>query len=167
MRSGSTVAEVRPVVAEVEDVDELLARLQAAQLRPPVVLDRAGRVPLLVWRGQPRPIGELELVEMRPVPARERVVDRLGQLRERVAPCSGEDCPGLGQKRSPRPSTSSTRIDSHVRAIHEPRVYSLGIPSSKDVITGDVIVGDRNVGSVPGTFNSPEGRATAYLAILQ
>jgi len=85
---------VGPVVAEVEHVGELLARAQPRQLHSPVVpSDRALDLPVRVRIAQPPAVGEDELLQVRAVPAGERVVDSVGELLEGVAVCCSEDPP--------------------------------------------------------------------------
>ena len=72
-------AQVRPVVAEVEHVHELLPGPKPGERRLAIVERRPRVLPVDVRRRQPRPVGEREVVQMRPVPAGEGVVDRLGQ----------------------------------------------------------------------------------------
>lgn len=50
------------------------------------------------------------------IPAGESSIDGLDELREGVRTAAAKMRPGRGQKISPRPWTSSTRIDNHVRA---------------------------------------------------
>ena len=71
-------AQVRPSVAEVELVDERLARLEPAELRLLLVerLDVTPVVVIVIGPADPCPVRELEHVEMGSVPAREGVVDR-------------------------------------------------------------------------------------------
>jgi hypothetical protein len=85
---------VRPVVPEIEHVDELLAGPQPGERRPAIVERRPCLLPVHVRRRQPRAVAEREVVEVRPVPAGEGVVDRLRQLGEGVATGGGEDAPG-------------------------------------------------------------------------
>jgi hypothetical protein len=76
-------------------------------------------------------------MEVRSVPAREGVIDGVGQLGERIGSGRREDPPRAGQQVSPRPSASSTRIESHARAIALRMRH--GIPVSLQV-AGDVIM---------------------------
>jgi hypothetical protein len=76
-------AQVLPVVAEVEDVSELLAEPQSAQPRFEAV---QGSFPLVAvpggGRADRRAVGDGQLVEVVAVPASERVVDCRGALLE-------------------------------------------------------------------------------------
>jgi hypothetical protein len=108
---------VRPVVAEVEDVGELLAWAQPGQLDVLVVLGYLPLdLPVRVRVAKPGLAGEGELLQVGSVPAGERVVDGVGELFEGVTAGGGEDPSGPGQRCSPWPSIKSTWIDSQVRA---------------------------------------------------
>jgi hypothetical protein len=115
---------MRPVVAEIEHIEKLLTRLEPTELGPTIILNVTELLPIFVGRRQSHVVGQVELVEMGTVPAREGIIDRASQLGERVAPSSDED------PTRPRPealavtSTRSTRIDSHVRAINRCPSYS-------------------------------------------
>ncbi|MFE3783361.1 hypothetical protein ACFXPA_34910 [Amycolatopsis sp. NPDC059090] len=75
----------------VEHVHELLPAAQPAQGQGAPVEQVGVLAVLPVGAADPAAVGELELVQMRSVPAGERVVDRGGQLRERVRAGGGED----------------------------------------------------------------------------
>ena len=69
-----------PVVAEVEHVGELFSRVQPRQLHSPIVFaDLALDLPVRVRIVQPSAVGEDELLQVRAVPAGERV-DSVGEL---------------------------------------------------------------------------------------
>src|SRR5215469_479770 len=90
-------AQVSPVVAEVEHVSELLARTQPRQPDLLVVLgDDALDVPVRIRVAEPGLVGEGELLQVRTVPAGERVVDGVGKVLEGVAARGCEDPPGPG-----------------------------------------------------------------------
>ena len=72
-----------PVVAQVEHVYELFARAQPRQSDVLVVLgDLALDLPVRLPITQPGLVGEGELLQVRSVPAGERVVDSVGELFE-------------------------------------------------------------------------------------
>jgi hypothetical protein len=105
MRSGPTVHQVGPVVAQIERVEERLVRAQARELRPPVVERWAELVIVAIRRRQARAVGEVELVEVSSVPAGEGVVDRGGEGGERVTTGRGED------PSRPRPQALPATLD--------------------------------------------------------
>jgi hypothetical protein len=79
-------AQVRPVVTEIEHVHKLLTRMQPRQPDAPVVLaDRTGDPPVGIGKAEPPQVGQSELLQVRAVPAGERVVDDVGELFERMA----------------------------------------------------------------------------------
>jgi hypothetical protein len=74
-------AQVGPVVAEVGHVGELLSRVQPRQLHSPIVFaELALDLPVWVRIVQPSAVGEDELLQVRAVPAGERVVGSVGEL---------------------------------------------------------------------------------------
>ena len=90
-------AQVRPVVAEVEHVHELLARMQARELDAPEVLGLLTLdLPVGIGDGQARRVVQGELLEVGPVPPSEGVVDGIRELLERVGARRGEDAPRPG-----------------------------------------------------------------------
>ena len=85
---------MRPIVAEVEDVDELLAGLKATEPCTAIVSRRSAFLPVLVERCQTRPVGEVEVMHVGAIPTGERVVDSLGELGEGVGAGGREDPAG-------------------------------------------------------------------------
>jgi hypothetical protein len=77
-------AQVRPVIAHVEGVEQLLAGVQAAEPGRAGEHGPVGRVFPLDRAADVGGVGELEEAQVRAVPARERGVDRVAQLKERV-----------------------------------------------------------------------------------
>lgn len=55
---------MRPIVTEVEDVDELLSGLETSKLDDAAVLKWLIILPLRIWHPDARAIGKLEFVEM-------------------------------------------------------------------------------------------------------
>src|SRR3954453_1089382 len=86
-------AQMRPVVAKVEGVGELLAGLETGE---PDAVARQGSLGLFVPLDRPDEprLGKLEQGKVGPIPAGEGVVDRRGQLGEGVAAGGGEDPSG-------------------------------------------------------------------------
>ena len=82
-----------PVVAEVEHVHELLPGGQLRQPQPVPVDQLLVVEPFRVGFADTGAIGEFELLQMRSVPARERIIDGRCQLHEGVPSGSGEDSP--------------------------------------------------------------------------
>jgi acyl-CoA reductase-like NAD-dependent aldehyde dehydrogenase len=107
------------------DLADRVSALQAAWR------ERAGQ-PRAGSAGAPAPVGErnvghvaeAELVEVGAVPAREGVVDRVARAAKVWLRAAAKIRPGRGARRSPRPSTRSTRIDSPVRVICVSSVWS-------------------------------------------
>jgi hypothetical protein len=98
--------QMSPVIAQIEYVHELLARLQARQLNFPVVATGlTGDFEIRIRVAQPGLTGQGELLQVRPVPAGESVVDGVGELFERMAFPGREDPP------RPRPVQVTTTFD--------------------------------------------------------
>ena len=90
-------AQMHPAVPEVEFVDELLAGSKPAEGEPPPVEQVVVVLVLPVRTTDPLcPVGEQELVQVAPVPARKCVVDRVGELSEGVGPGGREDAARAG-----------------------------------------------------------------------
>lgn len=87
----SNGARVEPAVAEVELIDELLCELEPPEGQPASVEDIVVDLVSPLGISYAAAVAEVELVQMRPVPARERVVDRTRQLLETVAARRSED----------------------------------------------------------------------------
>ena len=85
----ANLAQMRPVVTKIEDIQEPLARLQAAQADLPVVEPLVGIV-VAIWRGETR-VRQFEFVQMRPIPPCEGIVDRGGKLCEGMRSRGRED----------------------------------------------------------------------------
>ena len=69
-----------PAVADVELVDELLAQAEPGQGEPVPVEELVVGVLVPVWAPDVAAVSEIELVQMRSVPAGEAVIDGVGQL---------------------------------------------------------------------------------------
>ena len=96
----------RPVVAEVEDVYELVSALQPGERRRAIVERRAG-VPQPMYGVVSRvPSASVKSLEECAVPAGEGVVDRLSELRERVTTRGRQDAAGP-RPQVPEPGTMS------------------------------------------------------------
>jgi hypothetical protein len=122
-------AQVRPVIAHVEGVEQLLASVQAAEPGRAGEHGSVGWVLPLDRAADVDRVGELEEAQVRAVPARERVVDRVTQGQEGVCDRAAANTrPGRGQSVCPRPPTSSTRINSQlrIRSLCRRRVWSCG-----------------------------------------
>lgn len=84
-----------PVIAEVEREGELIARFQlTADFELGVVLPDQLGSEFVAREADSTPVGELELVQVGEVPARERLVDRIGELLEGVAGGDDQDATG-------------------------------------------------------------------------
>jgi hypothetical protein len=79
-----------PAIAKIELVDELLTQRQRRQCHRGTVEEAQVKVVELGLADQPA-IGQLELVQMRAVPAGERGVDGVSELTELVGTSGGED----------------------------------------------------------------------------
>lgn len=87
-------AAMTPAVAQVEDVLELVARLDCSRdFQLGVIKPRNVGVERIVWEADQPIISKLELVQVREVPSRERRVDRARQLLERVRRTNDKDPP--------------------------------------------------------------------------
>jgi hypothetical protein len=85
-------AQVRPVIAEIEHVGELLTRAQPRQPDAPVVLlDLALDLPVRIRIAQPRTVSQGELLKVRAVPPGEGIVDGRTEVAEGVTASRRED----------------------------------------------------------------------------
>jgi len=76
-------AAMAPAVAEVKGEAKLVAWPHLpGDLQHRLVLPHKLGLELLAWKPDPPPIGKLELMQMRQIPARERLIDRPRQLLE-------------------------------------------------------------------------------------
>lgn len=89
-------AQVGPVVAEIEDVDELLAVAQRAQGGLAAVEQFGIFAVFPVGATDPSAVSAFEMVQMRKVPAAERIIDSRGQGGEGVTAGGCEDPAGPG-----------------------------------------------------------------------
>lgn len=85
---------MRPAVPEVELVDEPLTQGQRRQ-RGGRAIDESLIEVIELGLANPATVGELELIQMRAIPPRERGIDRLGQLAKPMRTGSRDPpCPG-------------------------------------------------------------------------
>lgn len=97
-----------PVVAQVEDVEELLAAAEAGELGGAQIGHRlvvpvgVGDGDAFVAAGRAVGVSEVELVEVGEIPAGEGVINGLGELGEGVAASRHERAPGPGPKAAGR-----------------------------------------------------------------
>ena len=109
-----------PVIAEIEDVLELLARLdlfgdlQLGMVQP----DQFGRERVVRVANQPA-ITQLEVVQMREIPARERRIDRLRELLKRMRRTDQKDPPRRRVAHGPT-TTKQVHPDPKPRPRHRP-----------------------------------------------
>ena len=82
-----------PVVSQVKDVLEFVAERELSGDLQSVVVKPVVFAGINVGETDPSAVGQLEDVQVREVPPRERHVDRLGQLRKGVAGPNHEDPP--------------------------------------------------------------------------
>lgn len=110
---------MRPAVTEVEFVDELFTGYEPAKGYPMSVQQILG-VLVPARSAHMATISHVELMQVRAIPACECIIDRLGQLPERVTSRRREQLtrPGRGHKSSPLPPIRSTRIYNQVLAAH-------------------------------------------------
>lgn len=101
---------MRPAVAEVEFVEELLTPLERGESDGDRIFGVDGAA-----------VGELELGQMRAVPTGERGVDRVGELSKRVRARRGEDPARAGPK-SLAASTDQLHPNRQPSPRHEPRI---------------------------------------------
>ena len=106
---------MRPAIREVELVDELLTKGQRVQLGGGTINESLIEV---IEFGLPNPpaAGEHEPIQLRAISTSERAINRISKSTDAVRTALANIRPGRGQNSSPRPLTSSNRIDDHVRA---------------------------------------------------
>jgi hypothetical protein len=108
---------VRPVVAEIEDVHELLAQGQAVQFHPSMVQRLVRFVPVGIRIGEASAVSQGELLKVSAVPARTRVVDRITKRLERMRGRRGEDPartrPQIGAAPSDEFDTNGKPVPGH------------------------------------------------------
>src|SRR5450830_1694725 len=127
-------AQVQPTVTEVELVDELLAGLEVperelAPIAQPIVvvlIPPPGVADLTT-------VGEVELVQVRAVPARERVVDRDRQLPEGVGAGGREDPPRPGPQVMPA-ALDEVDSDRQPGAGHRPILSDRSEPGDRPLL---------------------------------
>ena len=106
---------MRPAIREVELVDELLTKGQRVQLGGGTINESLIEV---IEFGLPNPpaVGDHEPIQLRAISTSERAINRISKRTDAVRTALANIRPGRGQNSSPRPLTSSNRIDDHVRA---------------------------------------------------
>src|SRR4029077_10455830 len=106
---------MRPAIREVVLVDELLTKGQRVQLGGGTINESLIEV---IEFGLPNPpaAGEHEPIQLRAISTSERAINRISKHTVAVRTALANIRPGRGQNSSPRPLTSSNRIDDHVRA---------------------------------------------------
>ena len=102
-----------PAIAEVKDEPELLPRRhRRGDLHRRQVLDHLVLERIRIDETDPSPITELELVQVRQIPPRERRVDRIREPRDGMRRAHDED-PARGRPQ-PRPKTAE-EINPHLK----------------------------------------------------
>jgi len=106
---------MRPAIREVVLVDELLTKGQRVQLGGGSINEPLIEV---IEFGLPNPpaVGDHEPIQLRAISTSERAINRISKRTDAVRTALANIRPGRGQNSSPRPLTSSNRIDDHVRA---------------------------------------------------
>ncbi len=80
-----------PVVAQVEHIDELLTGFEAGHVEAPLVQNGVVEIRLRADSSDSGSVTEFELVQMCAVPSRKPIVNRAGQVTERVVQGSRDD----------------------------------------------------------------------------
>ncbi len=90
-------AQMCPIVTEIEDIHELLARTQARELDTPEILGLLTLdLPVRIGDAKTRPVSQSELLKVGTVPASEGVVNSIGELLKGVGTRRSENAPRPG-----------------------------------------------------------------------